>query len=243
MSIIPSVGWFVAGQEDADVVNEFTLDLLMNVQLSFYLRQDMEKWGWEFVESKDFIHTIHLCKGIRESDFFKGNIVSELAALYDVKRFVIHPFSDDVIHMVDRARELGITLCLETFQRHQANPFTMLAMYGEELEADHLGMCVDFSHLTDKLANEEFIKGLLPYTKLWHVSNRVGKNQHLPVFTNELGIHPQGILSRLLDIPKFPVQEIVLEYMKEYKAQLIKHYLWLATQITKKRKRFSKEST
>jgi len=238
MRVIPSVGWFIADQKDVDIVREFTLDLKMNVQLSFYLRQEAEKFGWDFVECKDKIHTIHLPKGLRESDFFPGNMVSEFSALYDVKRFVIHPFSDDVIHMVDRARELDITLCLETFNRGQANPFTMLAMYGGELTAEHLGMCVDFSHLKDGLATEEFIKGLLPYTKVWHVSNRVGKDQHLPINTKDLGIHPVGILSRLLPLPKFPVEEIVLEYMKEYKAKLIKNYFWLDSYIMKKRRQF-----
>jgi hypothetical protein len=162
--------------------------------------------------------------------------VPTLAEIYNVKRFVIHPFGDDVIHMVDRAREMGITLCLETFGRSQANPFTMLAVYGGELQADHLGMCVDFSHLKDSFANGDFIKELLPYTKVWHVSNRVGKDQHLPLFYKEKGIHPHGILSRLLQIPNFPVQEIVLEYMKEYRSRLIKDYLWLNSYIIKKRK-------
>ena len=238
MSVIPSIGWFVADQKDVDIVRDLTLGHGMNVQLSFYQRKEWEKWGWEMIECRDYIHTIHLFKGLSESDFFTNQAVPTLAEIYQATRFVIHPFGDDVIYMVDRSRELGFTLCLENFGRGQANPFTMLAMYGDELKAEHVGMCVDFSHLKDGLANEEFVKGLLPYTKVWHVSNRVGKKQHLPLWGKELGIHPQGILSRLLTIPKFPVQEIVLEYHKEFLNAAKKHYLWLNSYIIKKRRQF-----
>jgi hypothetical protein len=238
--ITPSVSWFVKNQKDADIVKEFTIDLGINVQLAFYERRDADNWMFKLAECSSCVSSIHLPKGLNISDYHKDGIVGELVSIYGTKRFVVHPWSRDLPYIVDMVRDNKWLLNLECFSRKGAgNPFLLLAQYGEEFLEDHVGLCVDFSHLESELANPTFVKGLLPYTKMLHVSNRLGKQQHLPVFVQTADTNAHQILAQVLEVPKFPVQDIVLEYMPDYHDRLGKQYYWLDSYIQQKRRKLN----
>ena len=134
----------------------------------------------------------------------------------------------------------GFTVCFETFTKGKASPFRLLAQFGDELELPHIGLCVDFSHLPIDLVTASFITGLLPYTKMWHLSNKKGKKQHLPVFMQDADTNVHRVISNVLTNPNFPVQEIVLEYMREFESKLAKNYFWLQTYVINKRRKHGK---
>lgn len=236
--ITASASWFIKEEEDVEVVKGFA-HLNMNIQLAFYEREKAEKFMWHpgLIEAKDNITSIHLPKHLTVSDYKSDGIVSELKNLYGTNLFVVHPWADDLPNIVDTVREQEMVLCLETFKKGGASPFSLLAQFGDELQTEHLGLCVDFSHLETDLVTVGFIKGLLPYTKMWHVSNRLGKQQHLPIFVQDADTHAHRVVARVLDVPNFPVQEIVLEYMPQYQRQLTKQYFWLHSYVIQKRKK------
>lgn len=237
--VVPSISWFVSNQEDVDIVKEFAIGAKMNIQLAFYERRDAEKWMYKLVECSPFVTSIHLPKGLELNDYNANGLVNELSIIYGTRRFVVHPWSKDLFEIAEFVRDANWTLSLECFSRKGAgSPFSLLVQYGDQFTEEHLGLCVDFSHLDSDLATVGFIKGLLPYTKMYHVSNRCGKQQHLPLFVQTADTNVHRILSQVLIIPDFPVQDIVLEYMPEYKHKLGKQYYWLESYILGKRRRF-----
>jgi hypothetical protein len=238
--VTPSISWFVREQKDADIVKEFAIDLGYNVQLAFYERLDAEKWMWKLAECSPAVSSIHLPKGLELDDYNANGLVKELSDIYDTKRFVVHPWSKDLFEIAEFVRMAEWTLSFECFSRKgSANPFLLLARFGDQLIEDHLGLCVDFSHLENDLATIGFIKGLLPYTKMLHVSNRLGKQQHLPLFMQTADTNAHRILSQILLVPEFPVKDIVLEFMPEYKDKLGKQYIWLNSYVQQKRRKFN----
>lgn len=239
MKIESSIGWFIASQDDVEVVKELTVDLEVNVHLSFYQKKDAEDWMWRLIDRIDvsYINSIHLPKGLYQSDYTKNSLVWELANVFDVKRFVVHPWASDLSNIVDEVEKNGWTLCLENFGKKGASPFSLISQFGDELQTDHLGLCVDFSHLHPSLCTVEFVKALMPYTKMWHASNQKGKNQHLPISWQDTDTQAHRIISNLLSMPAFPIQEIVLEYFKEYKSKAIKNYFSLKSDIIQRRRK------
>jgi len=238
--IMPSISWFVKDQRDVDIVKEFAIDLAINVQVAFYERRDAENWMYKIAECSPSVTSIHLPKGLEVNDYDANGIVAELSSLYDIKRFVVHPWCKDLMHIAEFVKMAEWTLSFECFSRKgAANPFLLLAQFGEEFKENHIGLCVDFSHLETDLATPGFVKGLLPYTKMLHISNRLKKQQHLPIFVQSSDTNAQQILAQVLDVPSCPVKDMVLEYMPDYRDRLAKQYYWLESYIQQKRRKFN----
>lgn len=234
-----SVGWFVGDDEDIKTVEGF-YGMGMNIQLSFYKKEHAEKYMWNerLIACSKNINVIHLPNGLTASDYTKDGMVGKLRFLYGVHLFVVHPWdTEGLADIAYQAQKDDFTVCFETFQKGKASPFRLLAQFGDEFIEPHLGLCVDFSHLPTDLVTASFVAGLLPYTKMWHLSNKRGKEQHLPVFVQDADTNVHRVISNVLTIPDFPVQEIVLEYMREYEPKLAKNYFWLNTYVINKRRK------
>jgi len=234
-----SISWFVNSKEDVEVVKELTLRLKLNVQLAFYLPKDAETFMWDLVECAPYITSIHLPKDLTNKAYEKDGLAWRLCDLFGVSLLVVHPWADDLPNIVDTVRKQDWTLCLELFESKKASPFTLLSQFGEELEADHLGLCVDFSQLPLDLMNSKFILGLLPYTKMYHISNRVGKDYYLPLFAQSADLNIHKIIAQVLAVPNMPVREFTLKYMKEYRAKLVKQCFWLQSYVEQKRRKLN----
>jgi len=243
--ITPSISWFVQSKEDVEVIKEFAEWYKVSIQLAFYERKDLEfvKYCTDY---SNRISSIHLPKGLTKRDYQEGGIVAELALKFDVDLFVVHPWADDLDKIVDSIVEQErFTLCLETFRINRKggrNPIDLLAHYGRQFLTPYVGLCVDFSHLDTEVCNYPFIKGLIPYTKMIHLSDRVKKAQHLPLYRQNSDYNAAGLIGQILILPNLPVREIVLEYMKEYKPPLTKHIFSLTELIQRKRRRFGDAS-
>ena len=233
------VGWFVGEDKDIDIVEGF-VGMGINVQLSFYKREHAEKYMWNprLLDCREHINVIHLPNGLTTKDYESDRMVGVLCKIYEVDLFVVHPWAtEDLADIAYLAKEGGFTVCFETFNKGKSSPFRLLAQFGDEFTEDHLGLCLDFSHLPVDLVTASFITGLIPYTKMWHVSNKKGKDQHLPVFVQDADTNVHRVMSSVLTVPDFPVREIVLEYMREYEAKLVKNYWWLNTYVVNKRRK------
>ena len=236
--ITPSVGIFIECEQDVAYLEEATKNLGLNVHLSFYDRTLYDKYKHDCSDASAYITSVHLPKGLTVSDYSESGLVGEARGLFNVDLFNVHPWSPDLSAIADVVKQEGYTLCLETFRKGQGSPFWLLETFGEALREDHLGLCVDFSHLELDLANYGFLKGLLPYMKMIHASNRLQDDQHLPVFHQGCDTNAQGYMSRLLDVKDFPVREVVLEYMPKYRDKYVKQFAWLNTIILQKRRRY-----
>jgi hypothetical protein len=106
------------------------------------------------------------------------------------------------------------------------------------LQSEKIRLTVDLSHLDNEVANYVFVRSLLPYSKLMHVSGRLKNNQHIPIFAHQSDVNARNIVGQTLSLPDCPIEEFILEYMKEYKKQLEKHVFWLSDLINSKRRRF-----
>lgn len=236
--IVPSVGIFISDEKDVTYLKEATQNLGLNVHLSFYEIRLYDKYKFACADVAKNITSIHLPNGLAVSEYSKNGLVGEARGLFNVDLFNVHPWSRDLSTIVSIVKQEGYTLCLEVFRKGQGSPFWLLETFGEELRQDHLGLCMDFSHLELELANYSFLKNMLPYTKMIHASNRMKNKQHLPVFHQGCDTNAQGYVSQLLDVKDLFVREIVLEYMPEYRDKFVKQFAWLNTIILQKRRRY-----
>lgn len=240
-----SISWFISSKEDVEFVKEYIKCYKFNVELAFYELKDLYFVGDLMDIDTKYVSSIHLPKGLLYSDYVnEGGVVKELAKNFNVDLFVVHPWSDDLDRVCRRLieGEEGYCLCLEVFRSKKSgkgNAFRLLADFGQYLQTDWVGLCIDFSHLDLELCNWIVIRGFLPYTKMIHASCRVEKQQHAPVFPiRGEWINAVSLISSILSVKDLKVREIVLEYMKQYKESLVKHSFWLQSYIREKRRRW-----
>lgn len=246
MKPIPSVGWFIESEEDIEVVNAFVDGYVQFVHASFYERQSLYDWFEFLFPFSHKINSIHLPNELTLSDYKTGGIVPVLQGKLGVNMFSVHPWADDLDAIVNEVLEnQTYTLCLETFpckRSKDGNLFTLLARFGRYmLMSDRIGLTLDLSHMDDEIANYTVIKSILPYTRIIHMSCRIKKKGHLPIFTQHSDVNARNLVGQVLNINPLPVREVVLEYNKEYKKDLIKHIFWLKDVIQAKRRKFKDE--
>lgn len=241
MTIKASISWFVESQTDVDFIKSLIEEFKVNVQLAFYSRKSVE-WANSFLGCSDErITSIHLPKGMELVDYKEGGVVETLRHAFNVDLFVVHPWAHDLDAIVKYVAEKGeFCLCLENFasKSSKGSPFRLLANYGKLLKTENLGLCIDLSHLNPSLCNHDFIRGVLPYTKMIHASNQLGKAKHLPIFRSNSDINALNLIGQLLSVKELKVREIVIEYMKEYQKDTVKHVMHVSRWIAEKRKRW-----
>jgi hypothetical protein len=240
-----SISWFISSKEDVEFVKDYIKSYKFNVQLAFYERNDLD-----FVDDlvdidPKYVSSIHLPKGLTYEDYaHEGGVVKNLRDAFNVDLFVVHPWLEDLDRVCNRlvAGEEGYSLCLEVFRSKktgQGNVFRLLADFGKYFQTDWVGLCLDLSHLEKELCHWTVFKNFLPYTKMIHASCKIGKQQHTPVFPiRGEWINAVSLISSTLSIKNLEVREIVLEYMKQYKVNLVKHGFWLQGYVQEKRRRW-----
>lgn len=240
-----SISWFISSKEDVEFVKEYIKSYKFNVELAFYELKDLDFVDDLLDIDETYISSIHLPKGLVYSDYInEGGIVKNLASRFDVDLFVVHPWLEDLERVAKRLiDEERYCLCLEAFrarkQQVKGNPFYLLANFGKYFQSDWVGLCLDFSHLDAELCNWKIVKNFLPYAKMIHASCRIGKQQHTPVFPiRGEWINAVSLIGQILSIKDLKIREIVLEYMKQYKENLVKHSFWLQSYVQEKRRRW-----
>lgn len=246
MTTVSSVSWFIDSQEDVDFVREFIEGYHFNVQLAFYERKHVDDWLESFIDFPvEYISSVHLPKGLSLDDYNDSSgVVERMRQILKVNRFVVHPWASDleeIVRYVDDLEEY--TLCLENFapKNKQGSPMMLLAQFGKYFMGKHVGLCVDFSHLGAELGNYTFVKGLLPFTKMLHISDKVGRQSHCPMFRAQADVRALHLLGQIMNVKELTVEEAVLEYGKQNKKELCKHIFWLVEFVTRKRKRWRKK--
>lgn len=243
MKPIASLGWFVSDEEDVNFIGDMTLAYTQYVHLCFYERENAVKYYRDCFPYVSRINSIHLPNGLTLKDYKKGGLVPSMQEELNVNLFTVHPWADDLKLIVEEViANQTYTLCLENFpikRSQNGNPFYLLAHYGRYMiESEKIGLTLDLAHLDDELANYSVVKGLLPYTKIVHMSCRVKNNAHLPIFTQQSDVNARNLVGLMLNIENLGVEEIVLEYQREYKKQQKAHLRWLRDVIVSKRRKF-----
>lgn len=243
--IKPVISVFIKTEEDVGFVKECIEGYDFYVQVAFHKREDTVYAESLMGEYEDNITSIHLPGDLGALDYRKGGVVEYLRGLFNVDLLVTHPFSAELDEIVGQVVEQKkYTLCLENFPTKKrkltdmGNPVNLVAKYGIYLVGEFLGLCLDFSHLDDALANYVYVRSFLPYTKMIHASNRVGEAEHVPIFKKSTEMNPLRLLSKIFVFPDLSVREVVLEYMPMYRKDLIKHNFWLIQYMKQKRKKF-----
>lgn len=239
-----SIGYFIESPEDFDFVETVTAAGFY-CHVSFYERECMEKLFEGCLPFVDKINSVHLCKDLHLSDFKKGGLVYEVHQVLQAKYYNLHPWADGLEEIIKEVIEnADYTLCLENFGlkhgRYKGNPIFLLTYYGRYmLESEKIRLTIDLSHLDTDVANYTFVKSLLPWSKLMHVSSRVGEAKHQHIFVENPDVNSRLIVSRVLDLPESYIDEYVLEYMKGgvQRKQSLKHAAWLRDFVHAKRRK------
>lgn len=239
-----SISWFVQEKSDVEFVRNFIEGYKFNVELAFYELKDLDLVDGLLDIPSEYISSIHLPNGLTHKDYTdEAGIVKNLANMFEVDLFVVHPWAPDLMAIADAVvEEERYCLCLEAFRSKktgQGNPFRLLADFGKHFQTDWMGLCIDFSHLPDELSKYGVIKHLLPYTKMVHASGRVaGKQEHVPIFLHGAEMNAASVIGQMLAIKELRVREVVLEYMKQYKEYLVRNIFWLNGSIRDKRRKW-----
>lgn len=126
-------------------------------------------------------------------------------------------------HLAKKLKDSGITLCWETFSGRGRfiGPVETIAEFVEDRPFQ--AICYDTSHVGE--SQEKVLADIKNYgelVKVWHLSNRKGRDQHLPIFHRE-GV-PEGVLNFrpiIKAIQRYsPDSVITLEYRKPFHSLL-----------------------
>lgn len=129
----------------------------------------------------------------------------------------VGPLIDD--YLAENLEALEITLCWETFggRGRFIGPVETIAKFVENRPFQ--AICYDTSHVGE--SQEKVLADIENYgelIKVWHLSNRKGRDQHLPIFHRE-GV-PEGVLNFkqiIKAIQRYsPDSVITLEYRKPF---------------------------
>ena len=252
MKPVASIGWFVESQEDLSMMESCHV-WGTPVMLSMYVKAHVDL-AKECMPYSSIVSSLHLPKGLSTFDFDSGGLIDELLSFFPVKRMVIHPHSVDYLDeivkkVVDRKQ---FCLNLETFGlSKRLHLFELIERYGRLIkESEFVGLCFDFSHFEEGVISYPLLKGLNQYIKMVHLSEIVDGKGHQPIrFGNqETGgpVPQQGIFSNYMALPNLAVEEIALEYAKEWAmgntgGKLIKHHSWLTQYVEGKRRRYERK--
>jgi hypothetical protein len=236
-----SAGWFVSTPCDVEFIGDMVKCNKFYVQAGFYERKDLS-WVLALSQYSDKISSIHLPKGLTASDYAEGGVVDELMEAFNTNLFVVHPWADDLQHIVWTVNEREkFCLCLEGFSlsKGKGGVINLVENFGKDMRnSSHVGLCLDFSHIEPEVMNWQLAKALLPYTKMFHVSTVVDGKPHRPMHSTLSAILVKPLLHQFLQIPETPVMEVVLEYDKEYQKQLVMDVGRMNEWFEEKRRKF-----
>jgi len=167
---------------------------------------------------------------LRQDRNLMFDMIKELRNEVGCCTYVVHP-NKNIKQFLPAFLEqhmMDVTLCIENFQwrkkKELRNPLKMIE-YANLLKEDYdyvdrrIRLCLDTSHTDDIWFEYQLMYYLLPYVDVIHLSNRTGREQHLPFNTGRGDLNLVGFVKDLKKRYNWG-GTIVLEYMPEYRHKL-----------------------
>ena len=138
-------------------------------------------------------------------------------------KFVVHPNKgiDAFLHKFSGWSE-SINLYIENFNYRKKKPLRNPIEIIEKIKDmgnDRIKMCFDTSHAEDAWFNHYILSSLLKHTGIIHLSNRIGRQSHLPFNIQNGDINLVSLVNQLKRRYKWEGL-IVLEYLQDYHYKL-----------------------
>jgi len=219
------------GIEGLESINKLS-DINIPIQLSLYdydkYIQYKDKLFEELDKNKSKINVVHLPLNSLKLDFYKIiDMIKVFKENFGCDLFVIHPnkgicnFIKEISKMNIEMLLGDICLCIENFPwRKKKELRSPLQIIDENVK-----LTLDTSHTEEIWFDHKIMSYLLKNIRVIHLSNRIGRNQHLPfnIYNGDLNLMK---FIRELKIYKWQ-GDIVLEYMPEYSYKLFNNYNYL----------------
>lgn len=223
--------------------NRYNLNSIpKNIQLAVYKSEQFWEKSQTIVEQlkeNDIsVNVVHLpLDTLRQEpdDIFK--MIDFLHSSTECRKFVIHPnklIKNFLSYYKESYKDRSsIQLCIENFpwrkKKELRSPLEIIGFI-EWLEnrnvERNLASTFDTSHAEKLWFDDRIMSYLLPYISVIHLSNRIGRKQHLPFNISGGDLNLVGFVQKLRH--KFHWNgDIVLEYMPEYHVKLFKNHQYL----------------
>ncbi len=206
-----------------------------SIQLALYkyeLYVEQKKEIFKAVsESHTHVKVVHMpLDFLRQDAWPMFEMIKELRDEVGCCTFIVHP-NKGIKEFISRflhENVKGVTLCIENFpwrkKKELRNPLKMIEFIGllresHDLISSRIRLCLDTSHTDDIWFEYQLMYFLLPYTDVIHLSNREGRNQHLPFNSGKGDLNLVGFVKDLKGRYNWS-GTIILEYMPEHRYKL-----------------------
>jgi hypothetical protein len=204
-----------------------------NIQLALYKYELYEQQKKKIFKAVSRSHThvqvVHMpLDFLRHDASLMFDMIKELRDEVGAFQFVVHPNKGIKNFLIAFAGTglVDVRLCIENFpwrkKKELRNPLKMIE-YMHYLEryydCENIALCLDTSHTDDIWFEYQMMYFLLPYIEVIHLSNREGRNQHLPFNTGKGDLNLVGFVKDLKGRYDWS-GSIILEYMPEYRHKL-----------------------
>ena len=208
--------------------NRYNIDQVTNnIQLAIYkydiYNEKKEKIFNDIIQNKINVNVVHLpLDTLKISHNLTLSMITNFYDILKCTKFVIHPnkgIKDYLTSFVNIVTNENINLCIETFAWKRNKVFRSPLEICEVCSNPRFSMTIDTSHIENIWFDYRIMNYLLQYTSVIHLSNRKGKEQHMPF----------NVDGGNLDLVKFVKDlknqynwggDIVLEYMPDYSYKL-----------------------
>jgi len=220
-----------------------------SVQLGVYKYELYEELKYQIFDhlTQTTVQVIHLPIDILRNE---SNVIltmmKTLRTMTGCKKFVIHPNKNikSFLNYFLKNDPLDLVLCVENFQWKRKKEFRspletveFINFLRQEYESaqDNIRLCFDTSHAEEVWFDFKIMSYLLPYIDVIHLSNRVGKSQHMPFNIQNGDLNLVGFVKELISRYKWS-GDIVLEYMDQYHHRLNANAFYLKRLINERTK-------
>jgi len=210
-------------------------DIPQSIQLSIW-KYDIWKENMDKIIEKIYLNsvsvkTVHLPLDTLKRPF--KDIFDLMGILHSTilcNKFIIHP-NKGILEFIEEFVNWSetVTLCIENFQYRKKktlrNPIEIITKC-VETGSDKIKMCFDTSHVEAIWFDGSIMTSLLKHIKVIHLSNRIGKQSHLPFNIQNGDLNLVGFVHELKKRYKWEGL-IVLEYLQDYQYKLNKNLEYL----------------
>ena len=205
-----------------------------NIQLSLYKYElYSESKIKELQENNININVVHLpLDTLKRDPYDMVEFINVLHYKTGVTKFVIHP-NKLIKSFVKYWMEFQLSeqpkyqLCIENFEwksnKEMRSPLKILEYCIKYPE--HIKMCFDTCHTEEIWFDHKILHTLLPYISVIHLSNRHGRQKHMPFNSGNGDLNLMSFVNHLKFVKWSG--DIVLEYMPDYSHKLVKNYYFL----------------
>ncbi len=211
-----------------------------DIQLAMYkyeLYQNNKEEIFKTIKDNNiFVNVVHL-----PLDSFKIDskdllgMIEECRSHFGCLIFVLHPNRGIENFIGDfRYSNIDANLCIENFPWKRKKVFRSpleITQVCHTYDMENLSMVLDTSHTEEIFFDYKIMSHLLQYTSVIHLSNKIGKKQHLPFNIQNGDLNLVGFVKNLKNQYNWS-GDIVLEYMPAHHHKLIRNYEYLQRLIT-----------